>query len=169
MNGQSLSRRSFMVRTIVVIIAFISAAMAAVLGGFGIAPVLRKRAPEWSDAGSAADLQVNEPQVRRFFQTVKTGWQEEKAERTVWLVKRPDESVTAYSPNCPHLGCGYRWFSQDQRFKCPCHASVFDINGTVLSGPAPRPLDTLPVQIANGKILVQYEVFQVGTAKKVVA
>jgi len=168
--GTSLfSRRSFMIRAIIGISAFIGAAVAASLTGFGILPVITKKETSWSDAGPAHDLEVNEPQERRFLQTVKTGWQEEKVERTVWLVKKADENVTAYSPNCPHLGCGYRWFSQDQRFKCPCHASVFDINGKVLSGPAPRALDTLEAKIENGRLLVKFEMFQVGIAKKVTA
>ena len=169
MGEQDVTRRKFMIRTIFGIGAFISAAIAVPLGGFGILPVLRKKAPDWSDAGTAADLKANEPQERRFFQTVKSGWQEERVERTVWLVKKTDGTVTAFSPNCPHLGCGYRWFSQDRQFKCPCHASLFAIDGKVISGPAPRALDTLPARIESGKVLVKFEIFQVGTTKKAAA
>lgn len=169
MSDQNVTRRSFMVKAIIGIGAFISAAVAVPLAGFGILPVLQKKDPGWSDAGTAADLELNEPQERRFFQTVKTGWQEERVERTVWLVRRSAERVTAFSPNCPHLGCGYRWFSQDRQFKCPCHASFFDIDGTVLAGPAPRALDSLETKIEGGKVLVKFEIFQVGTTKKAVA
>jgi menaquinol-cytochrome c reductase iron-sulfur subunit len=169
MSDQTESRRNFMVRAIIGIGAFIGAAIVVPLAGFGILPVLRKKEPGWSDAGTLADLVVNEPQERRFFQTVKTGWQEEKVERAAWLVKRSDGTVAAFSPSCPHLGCGYRWFAQEQQFKCPCHGSVFDIDGKVLGGPAPRPLDTLAVRQDKGRVLVQYEIFQVGTAQKVIA
>ena len=169
MAESGVSRRNFMVRAIIGIGAFIGAAVAVPLAGFGILPVLRKKEPAWTDAGSSADLLLNEPQERRFFQTVRTGWQEERVERTVWLVKKQDGSVTAFSPNCPHLGCGYRWFSQEGKFKCPCHASFFDIDGKVLAGPAPRPLDTIDTKVEEGKVLVKFEVFQVGTAKKAVA
>jgi len=150
------------------IVAFIGAAMTVPLAGFGILPALRKKDAEWSDAG-AADLVVNEPQERRFLQTVKNGWQEEKVERTIWLVKKQDGSVTAFAPNCPHLGCGYRWFASEQRFKCPCHASVFDIEGKLLSGPAPRSLDTLAVRLENSRLFVKFEIFQVGTSSKTAA
>jgi len=166
MGEQDVSRRKFMIRTIIGIGAFIGAAIAIPLGGFGILPVLRKKEPGWSDAGSAADLNTDSPQERRFFQTVKSGWQEERVERAIWLVKKADGSITAFSPNCPHLGCGYRWFSQERQFKCPCHASVFDIDGKVIAGPAPRALDSLSAKIENGKVLVKFEIFQVGTAKK---
>jgi menaquinol-cytochrome c reductase iron-sulfur subunit len=169
MSDQNVTRRNFMVKAIIGIGAFIGAAIAVPLAGFGILPVLRKKVPDWSDAGIIADLAVDEPQERRFYQTVKTGWQEERVERTVWLVKKLDGNVTAFSPNCPHLGCGYRWFSQDKQFKCPCHASIFDLNGKVLSGPAPRPLDIFDTKVEDSRVWVKYEVFQVGTTKKVAA
>lgn len=163
------SRRTFLVRAILGIGAFITAAVAVPLAGFGILPAITKKGPGWSDAGSARDLAVDEPQERRFLETVKTGWQETRSERTVWLVRRPHGSVTAFSPSCPHLGCGYRWFAAEQRFKCPCHVSIFDINGTVLSGPAPRALDTLETKVEDGRIFVKFEIFQVGISKKTAA
>jgi len=140
--------------------------LAIPLGGFGILPAFRKKETGWSDAGTVNGLRVNEPQERRFSQMVKSGWQEEKQERSLWIVKRQDNSLVAFSPNCPHLGCGYRWFAAEQRFKCPCHASVFDIDGKLLSGPAPRSLDTIDTKLVDGRVMVKYEVFQLGTAKK---
>lgn len=169
MSDHNVSRRNFMVRAIIGIGAFIGAAVAVPLAGFGILPVLRKKAPDWSDAGTVVELAPNEPQERRFIQTVTAGWQEERVERTVWLVKRSDGDITAFAPNCPHLGCGYRWFGADRQFKCPCHASFFDIDGKVLAGPAPRGLDRLDTKVEDGKVLVKFEIFQVGTSNKVTA
>jgi menaquinol-cytochrome c reductase iron-sulfur subunit len=169
MGEDVVTRRNFMVRTIIGVIVFVSAILAIPFGGFTILPALRKRQPGWSDAGTFNDLAVNEPQERRFSQVVKSGWQEEKQERSLWLVRKADNTVVAYSPNCPHLGCGYRWFSNDRLFKCPCHASVFDINGKVVSGPAPRNLDAIETKLEGDRILVQYEVFQLGISKKVTA
>jgi menaquinol-cytochrome c reductase iron-sulfur subunit len=164
----NLNRRSFMVRTIYAIFGFIGAVMAVALGGFGVVPALKKRQAGWSEAGTTDDLAVDQPSERRFFETVKSGWQSEKVERSVWLVKRPNGSVEVFSASCPHLGCGYRWIAEHKRFECPCHGSIFDINGKVLAGPAPRRLDTLPTKMENGKLFVQYEVFQLGTSKKIV-
>lgn len=155
-----------MIRAIVAIIAFIGAAVTVPLAGFGILPVLRKKDPEWSDAGTVTELAAGVPQERRFAQTVKNGWQEEKVERTVWLVRKQDGSVTAFAPACPHLGCGYRWFPAERRFKCPCHVSLFDIDGNVLGGPAPRPLDLLETKVENGRVFVKFQIFQVGTSAK---
>lgn len=56
-----------------------------------------------------------------------------------------------YSGKCPHLGCGYKWRRTknfpDGVFLCPCHLSIYDEAGKVLDGPAPRPLDVLPMQV----------------------
>jgi len=60
----------------------------------------------------------------------------------------------ALGRTCTHLGCTVPWIEKDQRFACPCHASVFDITGEVLGPPADRALDMYPVRIENGIVKV---------------
>jgi cytochrome b6-f complex iron-sulfur subunit len=55
---------------------------------------------------------------------------------------------------CPHLGCIVPWSEEEQRFHCPCHAAGFNMEGEVLAGPPPRPLDLFPVEIVEGEITV---------------
>jgi cytochrome b6-f complex iron-sulfur subunit len=43
---------------------------------------------------------------------------------------------------------------EESRFVCPCHASMFDIRGVVISPPAPRPLDIYPITIENNVVKV---------------
>ena len=83
------------------------------------------------------------------------------------LMKQPDGQVKVFSPMCTHLGCGYRWDGEEKQFKCPCHGSVFDIEGKVVAGPAPRPLDLLPSKIENGRLLVVFKEFKPGTSQVV--
>lgn len=77
--------------------------------------------------------------------------------KTVWTNKKEIPYV-AFSGKCPHLGCGYKWRKHKllgQVFLCPCHLSIYDAAGKVLDGPAPRPLDVLPIQVsASGEIRV---------------
>jgi cytochrome b6-f complex iron-sulfur subunit len=47
------------------------------------------------------------------------------------------------------LGCLYNWDDQEVRFKCPCHGSQFQPDGTYIQGPAPRSLDRFVVQIVD--------------------
>jgi menaquinol-cytochrome c reductase iron-sulfur subunit len=161
------TRRSFFVKTTMFISSLIGLSLAIPLIGYVVAPAFQRRNKEWVSLGKADELPVGEPKALDYSLTVKDGWQERHATKGVWAVKQPDGQVTVYSPICPHLGCGYRWDQQDRLFKCPCHGSVYDLEGNVKAGPAPRPLDTLPSKIENGDLLIQYEEFKSGLAKKV--
>ncbi len=156
-----------MLKTIAAVGVLLTTAIGAPLAGFAILPTIKKKEPEWSDVGTVDDLKINQPVERRFFQTVRSGYYEEKVERTAWVLKRADDKVIAYSPSCPHLGCGYRWDESANEFKCPCHASIFDLDGLVLGGPAPRKLDVLETKMESGKVFVKFRIFQAGTERQV--
>ena len=71
-----------------------------------------------------------------------------------YLTRLEDGGFLALSRKCTHLGCTVPWMEKKSRFECPCHASVFDIKGDVISPPAPRALDTYPVIIENDMVKV---------------
>ncbi len=67
------------------------------------------------------------------------------------------EGIVAYSAVCTHTGCDvFGWDNGGKHFVCPCHSSTFDPKdrARVVSGPAPRPLAVLPLQIVDGKVAV---------------
>jgi menaquinol-cytochrome c reductase iron-sulfur subunit len=86
--------------------------------------------------------------------------------RNVWAVKHPAGDVVVFSPICPHLGCQYTWDAAAKHFVCPCHTSIFTIDGALVSGPSPRGLDTLPSHVENGTLLVKWEQFKLATPVK---
>jgi quinol---cytochrome c reductase iron-sulfur subunit, bacillus type len=114
-----------------------------------------------------SSLLVGEPQQISFRQWTSDAYVRKRTIRTVFVVKHSDTEATVLSPVCPHLGCHYDWHSLAEKFICPCHGSVFSVNGKVLGGPAPRPLDTLPCKIEDGALYVKWELFQVGVAEKI--
>lgn len=58
-----------------------------------------------------------------------------------------DDGIEALYWKCVHLGCTVPWISGDELFICPCHGSVYEYNGSRISGPAPRALDAMPVTV----------------------
>jgi Rieske Fe-S protein len=83
----------------------------------------------------------------------------------VWLLRRGDE-VRALSASCPHAGCFIDYEANAGRFACPCHQSAFALDGSTLSGPAPRPMDSLPVEVKGGKVLVRFQRFRQALRRK---
>ena len=71
-----------------------------------------------------------------------------------YLARLEDGGFLALSRKCTHLGCTVPWSSKEMKFVCPCHASVYDIRGEVVSAPAPRPLDLHHVFIENNIVRV---------------
>lgn len=67
---------------------------------------------------------------------------------------RTGDGVIALWQRCTHLGCAVPWVADENRFHCPCHGSLFNEVGEVIGGPAPRPLDTFPVDIKSGEVWV---------------
>lgn len=71
-----------------------------------------------------------------------------------YLSRLENGGFLAIGRTCTHLGCTVPWVEADRQFACPCHASVFDITGEVLSPPADRALDLFAVRIENGIVKV---------------
>jgi menaquinol-cytochrome c reductase iron-sulfur subunit len=87
----------------------------------------------------------------------------------VWVLKSSETQATVFSPLCTHLSCRYNWNPSENEFTCPCHGSVFDKSGKVVSGPAPRGLDPLPHKIEAGELYVKWKIFKPGIPQKVEA
>ena len=58
---------------------------------------------------------------------------------------------------CTHLGCRVRWATDEQQYLCPCHIGIFAKDGTVVSGPPPRPLDSYDLRVEDGQIQVKLD------------
>lgn len=70
------------------------------------------------------------------------------------IVYRQNGELIALSAVCTHLGCTVSYLEDEQIFRCPCHGGEYDLDGSVLDGPPPRPLPRLNVKIKDGKILL---------------
>jgi cytochrome b6-f complex iron-sulfur subunit len=61
-------------------------------------------------------------------------------------------NYSALSSICTHQGCTVGYNAGAGNIQCPCHGSVYAINGSVINGPAPRALKSYPVSL-TGNIL----------------
>lgn len=120
----------------------------AVLSGAGLStlrflvPNVLYEPPSRFKIGLPDDYPVN---------TVSTKW---LRQHRVWIVRTPD-GLYAFWARCTHLGCTPNWFDQEQRFRCPCHGSNFNMQGDVLAGPAPKPLFRVAIGLADdGQIMI---------------
>jgi cytochrome b6-f complex iron-sulfur subunit len=57
-------------------------------------------------------------------------------------------SATVLTATCTHEGCAVTGFSGSQ-FVCPCHGSTFSTSGSVVQGPANRPLQSFNAQVSG--------------------
>jgi Rieske Fe-S protein len=148
---------------------FLSVVTATIIGVpligslFNPKSISKKRFVEIADLDG---IPMGEPKRVIFSELVKDAFMVEPATSDVWVIKHSASDVTVFSTICPHLGCSYDWQPATKQFVCPCHSSVFSLEGKVMSGPSPRGLDTLPQKIENGKLFLQWEKYEVGIAEK---
>src|SRR5262249_12035714 len=150
---QEFTRRTFYVSVIFGLWGLITAALGVPALVYLLFPPRAKQQEEWVEIGDAGRLQPKVPVEMTFRRSRKDGWKIVSEKTTAWVVKLADDKIVAYGPQCTHLGCAYHWDDGKHEFVCPCHSSLFAVDGKVTAGPAPRPLDRYDVKIENGKLL----------------
>lgn len=160
------SRRRFLELFIGLFTSLIGIALAIPFLGAVIGGSSRSKKEFFSKVAAIDSLPLGQPVDIAYQEMGSDAYIRRMAVRHIWVIKRSDSDIVAFSPICTHLGCRYDWDMGDSLFKCPCHASVFAIDGRVVSGPAPRPLDVLPAEIREGVLYVQWEQFEVGITRK---
>jgi cytochrome b6-f complex iron-sulfur subunit len=75
-------------------------------------------------------------------------------DKLLLLVRDSPTSMRALNPVCTHRHCVVGYKSSEQKIKCPCHGSEFDLNGHVIKGPAPRPLEAYAAVLAENQVIV---------------
>jgi len=89
----------------------------------------------------------------------------------VYLRRDAKGEIEALNAVCPHAGGFVDYLASEHCFLCPVHKSRFKLDGAVADSksPAPRPMDTLAVEVRDGAIWVRFENFRAGVAQKIPA
>ena len=148
------TRRGFIIGAIYAIWGTIAAALGVPALIYLLFPPRPRKQPEWVEAGDIAGLETNVPEEMVFRRNRADGWKVISEKSTAWVVRTAENKVVAYGPQCTHLGCAYHWDDGKSNFLCPCHSSIFSLDGKVVAGPAPRPLDRYETRVENGKLLL---------------
>jgi menaquinol-cytochrome c reductase iron-sulfur subunit len=132
--------------------ALISAALAIPAALYLLLPPKTGKQQDWVEAGDLSQLQPGTPEEMTFRRVHTDGWKIHSEKGTAWVVKTADGKIFAFAPACTHLACAYHWDADKSDFLCPCHGSTFALDGTVLSGPAPLPLDRFETKVENARL-----------------
>jgi len=152
--SSEVTRRKFYVGLIYGLWGLIATALSIPAAVYLLLPPRLRKAPQWVEAGDVSKLAPRDPVEMVFRQNRVDGWKIQSEKTTAWVVKLTDSQIVAFGPQCTHLGCAYHWDEGRSHFLCPCHASVFGMDGAVVGGPAPRPLDRYETKVENGKLLL---------------
>ena len=173
-EGGEIGRRGFLAYIAAAIGGLITTVLAVPVLGSLISPALgRSTGAQWVRLGPVGSFAPREPQLVPFYLVRKDGWVETREPKVVWVVRREGEAFSCFNARCTHLGCIVDWSDSGMagkmgwNFYSPCHGGVFDIQGRVITGPPPRPLDTLSYKVEKGELWVEYQDFRLGIPDKV--
>lgn len=71
-----------------------------------------------------------------------------------FYLTRTSDGIMALYRKCVHLGCVVPWNEGENQFHCPCHGSLYNREGLVQGGPAPRPLDYFAITQSGDSLIV---------------
>ncbi len=70
------------------------------------------------------------------------------------LIRTPEGQLKSFSAVCTHLDCTVQYVPGKRHIFCACHSGKYDLNGQVISGPPPRPLEEFKVYEQGEDIFV---------------
>lgn len=133
-----LSRRQFALLGTQVAGATVAVLLGIPIIGFILSPLFRGEAKAEATVGDISD--VPDAQPTKYVVEFPAGdWSSAKVKAAVYVVKRGD-NLKVFSNVCTHMQCPVHWDGSIKQFLCPCHGGLYDIDGTNVGGPPPKPL-----------------------------
>ncbi|HZD16975.1 MAG TPA: Rieske (2Fe-2S) protein [Actinomycetota bacterium] len=158
-----MTRRRFLSGTLGWVSAGIAAAIGIPAATAVISPTFRRADLGWSPVARIGEPETGEPDLTvvgtpvlsHFTSLVEDAYMKAAPrDVAIYVLNRGEGEYTVYDDRCTHLGCPFNFSEKDGTFFCPCHNGVFDLEGRVLGGPPPRPLDRYEHKIENGVLYV---------------
>ena len=156
-GSHHITRRDF----VRVVTAILGTLMGAVIGlpaiGYILAPALKIQSSDaWIPAGPLEGYPAGVPTLFNFTRSKVNGWEKTTNSYGVFILRRKNDEILALSSTCTHLSCRVSWKPEENWYACPCHAGFFDIEGDVIEGPPPRPMDKYETKIEEDTLFIHY-------------
>lgn len=105
-------------------------------------PKITEAAVDEVMAGKVNEMKANTGKVIKF------------GNKPALLVRVNDTQFKAFSAVCTHLNCTVQYQESTSQIWCACHNGTYDLNGRVVSGPPPKPLDEFAVHVRGEDIII---------------
>jgi len=93
-------------------------------------------------AGKTQDLKPNSGKIIKF------------GSRPALLIRVSETEWRAFSAVCTHLNCTVQYQENTHQIWCACHNGTYDLNGKVVSGPPPAPLEEYAVNVRGEDVVI---------------
>jgi len=161
LSSSQLSRSGFVKSVTVFVGSLIGAGLGLPAVGYLISPALSVKETEaWIPLGPLTNYEVGVPKLFNFTRSQINGWEKTILSYGVFVIRKDESQVLVLSNICTHLACRVSWHPDVEHYISPCHDGHFDIDGNVLSGPPPRPLDEFVTKIEDDNLFIQYPPFK---------
>ena len=97
-------------------------------------------------AGKVKDLSPNSGKIFKFGST------------PAMLIDTAEGQFLAFSAVCTHLNCTVQYQEARREIWCACHNGTYDLEGRVVSGPPPKPLEEMAVKIRGDEVVISKRV-----------
>ena len=155
-----ISRRDFVKLTTAAVGTFIAATVGLPAIAYLVDPALKSaKADAWIPLGKFETFEIGKPTLVSFTRSQVNGWEKTVTSHGIFVLRKSSTETLVLSNKCTHLGCQVNWKADKQEYLCPCHDAQFDINGKVLGGPPPRPLNSYSgdqLKVENGTLYLHF-------------
>jgi len=159
--SEPINRREFIKGVTAVVGGLITTVIGIPTVAYLVDPALKESAKEaWIPVGKLEDLPVGKPAPFSFTRVQVNGWERTATSHGGFVLRRSADpaDLLILNSRCTHLGCTVNWKEEANAFLCPCHDAKFDMQGKVLDGPPPRPLDRFTeFRVTEGVLEIFYK------------
>jgi cytochrome b6-f complex iron-sulfur subunit len=105
-------------------------------------PAVPDSATNEAPAGKVSDFRLNSGKIVKF------------GSRPALVIRVGENEWKALSAVCTHLNCTVEYQPARHQIWCACHNGLYDMNGKVVSGPPPAPLEEYDVHLRGEDVVI---------------